>query len=139
MRYNGDTTYFPYVSPREEADSHPRVPSAGSNPVVRVHLTAQTYGSAWPAPRRDGDPLTSWQLLVVHVLSGAATLGLGLRYGSGAVLRLVAGLVAIFAPDKRSRARLALKVLRALSMESTKQKPSASCGLTKRYGRTPKT
>ena len=45
----------------------------------------------------------------------ASVLGIGLtlRYGSDAVLRLVAGITAILAKDK-ARAERALKVLRAL-------------------------
>jgi hypothetical protein len=41
----------------------------------------------------------------------AVTVGVILRYGSDAVLRLVAGITAIIARDKRSRADRALEVL----------------------------
>jgi hypothetical protein len=56
--------------------------------------------------------------LVVPVAS-AATLGIVLRYGSDAVLRLVAGITAIAAKDDRqTRAQRALEVLRALRGDS---------------------
>lgn len=44
----------------------------------------------------------------------AITITVSLRYGSDAVLRFVAGLVAIIARDKRSRVERALDVLKAL-------------------------
>ena len=52
----------------------------------------------------------------------ALTLGVILRYGSDAVLRLVAGFTAIIARDKRPRAERALDVLRALRQD--RQPPS---------------
>jgi hypothetical protein len=56
--------------------------------------------------------------LVVPVAS-IATLGVVLRYGSDAVLRLVAGITAIAAKDdKRTRAQRALQVLQALRRDS---------------------
>lgn len=51
--------------------------------------------------------------LVVPAVSVAATIGVTLRYGSDAVVRLAAGITAITAKD-RDRAERALKVLRAL-------------------------
>lgn len=59
----------------------------------------------------------AWASILTHV--GALTGGFAasawiLRRGSDALLRLTAGLVAIFAPDKRSRADRALDVLRTL-------------------------
>jgi hypothetical protein len=51
--------------------------------------------------------------LAVPVAS-VATLGVTLRYGSDAVLRLVAGITAIAAKDNRTRAERALDVLRLL-------------------------
>jgi hypothetical protein len=56
-----------------------------------------------------------WFNLVTHVapLAGGAVAGTWtLRRSSDAVLRLVAGIVAILAHDKRSRADRALDVLR---------------------------
>jgi hypothetical protein len=51
--------------------------------------------------------------MVVPVAS-VASIGVILRYGPEALLRLAAGLVAIVTKDKRSRADRALDVLRAL-------------------------
>jgi hypothetical protein len=59
--------------------------------------------------------------LVVPVASAAA-LGVVLRYGSDAVLRLVAGITAIAARDERTRAQRALEVLRTLRRDG--QPPS---------------
>jgi hypothetical protein len=55
--------------------------------------------------------------LIEHATAVAgliATIAVIFRYGSDAVLRLLAGITAILARDKRSRARRALDVLRAL-------------------------
>lgn len=59
----------------------------------------------------------AWPSILAHV--GALTGGVAasawiLRRSSDALLRLTAGLVAIFAPDKRSRADRALDVLRTV-------------------------
>ena len=51
---------------------------------------------------------------VATIVGFAVPVCLSLRYGSDGVLRLVAGLTAILARDKRSRAKRALDVLRAL-------------------------
>jgi hypothetical protein len=64
--------------------------------------------------------------LAVPVAS-AATLGVALRYGSDAVLRLVAGITAIVAKDdKQTRAQRALEVLRALRRDG--QAPPLEAG-----------
>ncbi len=55
--------------------------------------------------------------LAEHVAAGGGvvlTVGVVLRYGPDAVLRLVAGFTALVAKDKRSRAQRALDVLRLL-------------------------
>ncbi len=55
--------------------------------------------------------------LAEHVAAGgsvALTVGVVLRYGPDAVLRLVAGFTAFVAKDKRTRAQRALDVLRLL-------------------------
>jgi hypothetical protein len=52
---------------------------------------------------------------LVLPMTSVVSLGVALRYGSDAVLRLVAGITAIAArDDKRTRAQRALDVLRAL-------------------------
>lgn len=80
--------------------------------------------------------MSAWQIFLVHVVSYSISLGLGLRYGSGAILRLVAGLVAILAADKRSRADRALKVLRTLSTDAANQQRSVLRMARKRDGQT---
>jgi hypothetical protein len=63
--------------------------------------------------------------LVVPAAS-VATIGVVVRYGSDAVLRLVAGITAIVAKDeKRTRAQRALDVLRALGHDSLPPPPEA--------------
>jgi hypothetical protein len=59
----------------------------------------------------------AWPSVLTHVgaLTGGGTAGFWiLRRGSDAVLRLTAGLVAIFATDKRSSADRALEIVRLL-------------------------
>jgi hypothetical protein len=57
----------------------------------------------------------------------ATTLGVVLRYGSDAVLRLVAGITAIAANDeKRTRAQRALDVLQALRRDGQPPPDSGS-------------
>jgi len=59
-----------------------------------------------------------WSQLMAHgptLVGGVVAATLISRYGSDALLRLVAGLVAILARDKRSRSARALDVLRVIS------------------------
>jgi hypothetical protein len=58
--------------------------------------------------------LTAFAEHAATVAGLAVPVGVILRYGPDAALRLVAGLTAILARDKRSRAKRALDVLRAL-------------------------
>jgi hypothetical protein len=62
--------------------------------------------------------------LVVPAAS-VATVGVILRYGSDAVLRLVAGITAIVAKDERPRAQRALEVLRLVRRDSHAPPPEA--------------
>ena len=72
--------------------------------------------------------MSLWSQLVAHVATitaGIAVGSLALRTGSDAVLRLVAGLVAILAKDKRSRADRALDVICAIRGSTRAQRNSA--------------
>ena len=70
--------------------------------------------------RLEGTPLAPWLSSLTHPAIAAGILGIGswiFRRRGKTLLQLVAGLVAILFPDKRSRADRALEVLRTISAE----------------------
>lgn len=83
-------------------------------PQPRVHLMALVATARLLRPSRREPAMASGLSLVSHLSLFTASVVMGswiLRAGCDALLRLIAGLVAILSSDKRSRADRALDVL----------------------------
>ncbi len=109
----------PVSSPREEAGPGRPGPQCGfDSRHAGFHLAAAFVQARIDCTScRRGTLVSLWPQFVAHVATvtaGIAAASLALRSSSDAVLRLVAGLVAIFGRDKRSRADRALEVIRVI-------------------------
>jgi hypothetical protein len=75
---------------------------------------------------RKGTPVSFWSHFLMHLAATTGGLAVGsltFRCSSDAVLRLIAGLVAIAGHDERSRADRALEVLRVVRRDGRAAKP----------------
>jgi uncharacterized membrane protein YfcA len=77
-----------------------------------------------------------WPTVLTHAAAATGGVALGswlLRRSSDQLLRLIAGLVAIFARDKRSRAARAIEVLRAITQKDEPRRGIARSRTTEKY------